>query len=369
MASLADVGEILVTGISEFFSNLGEDSEEIALEIDGYIFSGWKGVSLTSQIDDMVSTLGIEGPFDPDNADLKDAFEPFTYKKTIVYIGRDRVGTFTIESHDFGLGSSDRSVKLSCRSPAGVLCDTMIEAETAQYSGITLKQFFETVVQPFGDIIQIKFDADTDPQIGMIRPEPGQTYFDFLKKVYEPKGLIVTDDEFGRLVVGEKPTGEGEPVFSFIEGETKMDGLSAAYQGSERFSFYIVYGTHAGQNFKSEASDPVVNAKVFRPFVKVQSEGESRDSETAAAWERALAISRSISVSFSVPGWRREDGELWKKGDIVTIKAPSIYLYNETKFIVSGVSRQTTATSKKTDLKFILPQTYSRELPEVYPWD
>jgi prophage tail gpP-like protein len=369
MASLADTGEILIQSVSEFFSNLKSDSDDVALEINGQVFSGWKSLSLTQKIDDMVSTLGIDAPFNPDNEDLRVTLEPFTYPEISVYLGKDQVAKVIGEDFSFGMDAGSRMCKIEARSPAGILCDVQIEGNEAQYNGLTLKQFFETVLQPFGDLVIVDFKADSNPTLGDVRPEIGKSYFDFLKQVYEPKGLIVTDDNFGRLVVDEKPTGEGAPVFSFIEGETKMDNLSASYKGSERFSFYIVYGNSGGANFKSEASDPVINASVFRPFVKVQSDSESQDKQTAAPWERALAIARSIQVSFSVPGWRREDGQLWKKGDIVTVKAPSIYLYNETKMIVSGISYTLSESDKDVALSLILPQTYTSELPEVYPWD
>lgn len=369
MSSIIDTGKLLVSGISEFFSGLSEDSDEIALEIEGQVFSGWKGLSLSQALDDMVSTVGIEGPFNPDNEELQSVMEPFTYKEATLYIGRDRIATTTIEKHSFNLDDGSRSCKMDCRSPAGVLCDTYIEAETAQYTGLTLKQLLETITQPFGDRVSIEYKAEKNPTFGTVRLEAGKSYFDFIKELWEPLGLIATDDEYGRLVITEKPEGTGDPVFSFIEGKTDFSKISAEYAGDERFSFYIVYGNYAGQNFKSEASDPVINASVFRPCVKIQKEGENNTIETAAAWERALALSRSIKVTLTLPGWRRGNGGLWRKGDIVTVKAPSVFLYNETKMIVSSLAYTLTDGSKDTTMSLILPQTYTSELPEVYPWD
>jgi len=283
-----------------------------------------------------------------------------------VFIGSEPIITGTIEVIEPGITATDRQISVQGRSLPGVLVDCNIEADGWEFQGLTLFNLAREFCAPFS-IPVVTEGPDTDA-IFEIRAEPGQRYFDFLKQVADARGKLITDDRRGRLVIST-PTIGGDPVAAIVEGDGPVVSVSARYDGTRRYSKYTVMTQFAGvPDLHGTSSDRAVTA--YRPFARVGSFAEFEDDiDIAADWERRLALSRSVSVSAVIKGWRHSSG-IWTPGDVVTLNAPSAYILRETRMIVAGVTlRIDESDGLVSELRLILPETYAGDPPSRYPWE
>lgn len=349
---------IIPEEITETDAGEGEGTQ-VYLEILGRRFTGWSGVNLTRAIDTIASGFSIDAAFN--NERDVELFKPFQYQDVKIFIGNRKILTGVLEVVSPSLSDSAKSISLEGRSITGQLVDCPLTTTDFQINGQTLGAIAKTVCSPYSINVVVRSDTST---INVKRPEPEMTVFDFLKEIADANGKLLIDNADGSLVIMENPA-VSSPVASFVEGESKVSNWSAKYDGTARFSKYTVLAQAAGNpSIKNTVTDSAVSRS--RPFIKVDKDAGG-DPEKAAKWQRALAISKSVSVSLSVPGWLN-GSRLWREGDTVTARAPSLFIYEETTFLISTVSFRTSEGENSTDLTLVLPETYSSELPDIYPW-
>ena len=109
---------------------------------------------------------------------------------------------------------------------------------------------------------------------------------------------------------------------------------------------------------------------VYRPFVFSADELEAGNLEDSVRWRRSKSLADSASLRAIVTGWRNQDGNLWYENQVVIVKAPSVYIFNETEYIIRGV--ELTKDEQGGDvitLSLVLPQAYTLDFPDVLPWE
>lgn len=344
--------------------DFGFEENEVHAKINGRIFTGWSGANIQVSIDDAVSAFSVSAPYATTNEQLRLACKPFGYTEISVYVGNTLVLTGFIEKVALSSAPDSNTVTLTGRSKTALLVDCSIPTDLLSVAGLTLEQMAREFCGPFG--IHVKIDEDTK-KINDAKPEPGTSFMEFLKSQADAQGYIITDNEYGDLVFRKKAAYTGEPVMTLREGEGYFTGGSAEYDGSERFNSYLVMAQISGRA-KEQYDVEDRGVPMFRPKIIVQSECEFGSVQAAAEWERALAFSRSVSVSTSVAEWRTPDGHLWNRGDIVSLYAPSLHIIRESPFVVASVNFTIDSGSRATGLTLTLPETYSGEMPSVYPW-
>lgn len=342
----------------------GVSDTTVTLAIGGQTFTGWSGVSIQRSIEGF-SQFAVTCPFDPSRPEIRRAFKPFSYELVELYIGRELILTGVMELVEPTINADDRSIMIQGRSVPGVLVDCCMPEDASSYDGLSLTELARLLCEPFTITV-----LDTSGPNGTegdsvfhddLIPEPGEKIFNYLQKVADAEQKLITDDATGRLVIS-KPSPDGKPVASIVEGVDKIVRATATYDGSKRFSKYIVMSQLDGMpDLSGYASDPHVPA--YRPYIKIGSEAVIDDIDTAAEQERSLGIAASMKISLSVIGWHT--GKiLWNKGQMVTVRLPSLFIDSDTEMLVSSVQLTLDTGGQVAELLLVPPETFTPKVPE-----
>jgi prophage tail gpP-like protein len=191
--------------------------------------------------------------------------------------------------------------------------------------------------------------------------------FSFLQGLARKTGYIINSDRKGGLKF-DKANIDGKPILNLVQGNQPLTGsLTAQYNGTIRFSEYIAVSQSNGNpSNNSTAKDDSI--PVYRPLIFSAKDTKQGDIATAAEWQRNKALAKSASVTAKVVGWRDKNGELIYENEIVTLHAPNISIYEETRFLIEKVSLSKSESGKEATLTLVLPESYSSIFPEVFPW-
>ena len=384
-------------------------SPSVAYSLSIAIFSGFTTLAIESAIDNAADGFSLTGAFDPANADLEARTKPFGYQKAEVKIDGELIISGIVGTPSFDEKPDENTFTLEGRSPAGQIIDCSIDGSMGyEFTGLKLSQIAKKLCAPFGITVQVGLDtvesrtvikertstktihqgrdsvgkgqSDTltittttretviENTLKEAKARPGQKVFDFLNELANRKKILLTSATNGDLVL-RQPAGTGKPTASIVSGVAPYMGGSSSFNGDEYYSdFKVLHQESGNPSIIGTCKDPRI--KVYRPLVDSSIESESHDVTSPAKWVRAHSLAKAISVSIQVSGWRNAEGMIWRKADLVTLKAPRLKIKNEYTFLIAGVSLRLTPTEgKTTTLRLVLPAAYTGELPGGYPWD
>ncbi len=342
------------------------DQDEVSLAVAGQLFSGWEGVTIDRSIDICDDAFALVAPFDPTRKEMRERFRPFGYQPCKLYIGKEKILKGYVEKIEPTFSKDDITITVQGRSLTGFLVDNCIEGSGHEFRGQTLGGIARWLCELFGIIVEMP-DGDTDA-IQETRTEPGQKIYEFINRLAQGKGMLPSSDSGDKLII-RKSNPAGSPVAAIIEGESPFIGGSAVYDGTKRFSRYKVLLQQDGNpSYIGQAED--MGIPCYRPKVEIGIDADGKNAETAAKWRRTMALADSVGLNVTVSGWRTPDRSLWNKTDPITLYAPSLMIYRESPFTVAGLTlRIDEVQGRVADLRLALPETYTIEMPEAYPWD
>ena len=95
---------------------------------------------------------------------------------------------------------------------------------------------------------------------------------------------------------------------------------------------------------------------------------QTTDITQAAKFSRSRAIIDSYEASVVVDGWKY-DGHIWTPGEIITVKAPGAYIFDETRLIIKRTSMTIDESGGQiTVLDLGLPEAFDNSDPKGLPW-
>lgn len=248
-------------------------------------------------------------------------------------------------------------VQVEIKSDAGVLIETELPYPL-EFINLTLRQILTNIAGYFG----VKIEFSDAPELDEIFKNEIETSFtagidektfNFMYRLCKSKGLLLTDTGDG-LFVGRLTSDEKEKI-NFIENECvgvqsikpifKTDGLARYYEVNSQYP-------------KSESA--TVTIPFPRPITKrFNSNDYNADNLETVASQIAC---KEIGEAFKIQILLNETKGL-KSGDLAILKWDSVYITEETEFVIESSVR-------KVDSTFIiltLPCAYTGEIPEKLP--
>ena len=219
--------------------------------------------------------------------------------------------------------------------------------------------------------VRVIAEVDTGKAIPEHQVQVGETVFESIDRMMRLRHVLSTDNERGDLVfidVGSagRATTAIETGVNVLAASTELD-----YKGV--FSQYIVKGQRAGSNdqFGSDVSEEEGNssndsasttvtgdtatstdarAKRLRVLVLKQSgqadEGTCKDR---ADYERAHRAAKALQTSYTLAGWRQQDGSLWLPNMLVWVR-DSLIGFNA-EMVIAEVSYIMDSQGLRTEIK------------------
>lgn len=342
--------------------------DEISIRIDGKIFRGWTASNIKRNINTIADGFTFAFPYNPFNMELREAARPYSYKPCDIFIGGELFIAGQTIKWNPALRTNETVKTIDARTKTGHTIECMAQKTALEFNNQTLSQISTAIMAPYGDDLKpLFFDGDSD-QFTKVRKEITDTDFSFLSGIAIQKGFMITSSDTGQMAF-IRANIDGKPVSRFVEGETAMEYISAVYDGTKRHSSYQAITESPGVPGPSSVLNDE-SIPVYRPFVFSADDLEAGNLNTALSWRRSKSLADSTKLKITVAGWRNEVNMLWRENMKVSVLAPSVDIFSETEYIISGVNLLKDENGGNVgSLEMVLPQAYSLEFPDSFPWE
>ena len=361
-----------------------DSPDQTTIILNGTRIEQFSDESILLTIDNVGNGFSFNVPFFPGTKEYRDLFRPFKYQDIQIYIGENLMINGTVEKIAPSVTDTSNSVNVQGRSKTGAIVDCTFEkGDTMEFNGAALDEIANTVLSKFG--LEASFPDGAGAIFEKAGPSsPTSTVFNFLQNLARQRSLLMSQTPDGKLLFRRAKT-SGVPVAELIEGHQGVLVSTATYDGTKRFSSYDVFGQEAGKNdnfaklvasiSKKPAGTPagldVTDPSIFaiRPKSIQGNDTNQGNIADVATWTLTSDIAASISIPIGYEGWLRPDGKLWAENELILVQAPSIMIYKPYVLLIKSVNFSSDENSKSVELGLTIPEAYSGEIPEAYPWD
>lgn len=346
--------------------------EIVTLSIGGVMISGWKSASITRSVKDASAAFALSLLFtDPDSDMILDIQPDLDCE---VYTRPEGTGPEADEllisgftTDDDMTESGDRlAVTVNGKSKTQVLVKNAALHSTGRLTKLTPLQIAQTLAEPYK--ITVIATVDTGAAIPVFRLEPGEKVFDAIERACRGRGLLITDDTSGRLVLCRAGTARNDAII--YGGAVDVTQWTHSRSSADRYTEYRVIGQRAGNN--QAFGDDVAGGTAVaydsgwtdrRHVLTLIAEGEadSGGCKDRANWEAAVRSGMASKVSVEVRGWRGPSGSLWKPNQVVRVKYPRRGIDRD--MLIESVEYSISDRGTRCSLSLILPSALSPEPP------
>lgn len=302
--------------------------DKVSLFINGKIYDGWKTVELTR------SLKAASGSFSLSITDRwSNQKEPWIIApddKAEIQIGNDLILTGYVDTVSSDADKDSYSIAVAGRDKTADLIDCSIESTSGQFKNVTIKKLAETLCAPFS--VPVVCDSP-GAVFETFAIQQGETVFEALERAARKRGLLLTTDGKGSLVITSPAATRST---TRLEQGENIKAMGSVFEGKNRFSKYIVKGQDnaikgdPSFSFAIKATATDSNVKRYRPLI-IQSEQLTSlaDAKTRANWEATVRAAKASKFNIVVQGWRQGDKTLWRPNQLVLAIAPRIGLNGE----------------------------------------
>jgi prophage tail gpP-like protein len=302
--------------------------DNVILKAAGNAYEGWQKVRINRSLTAMAGTFDLEltWEFQGDVA-AYDAFIDglLTGSECTVDIGKDRLITGYLD--DFIPSYDDETITISVtgRDKTADLVDCSVVQPSGQFKNQTLLQIAIIVSAPFG--ISVINETDVGAAFQRVQVEQGETAGEFLTRLAQQRGVLLTTNGLGQLVITRASKKRGEVALKL---GVNVKAGRGRFSRKQRFSEYIVKATGGAGweddqplenvgGIKSTITDQDV--KRYRPLIIVNDEvTTAAGASLRGQWERQRAISASNTAEYTLTGWRNPNtGNLYQLNRIVPV--------------------------------------------------
>lgn len=304
-------------------------SEEIVLKAGGKIYQGWTKIGITRSLEAMSGAFDLEMTYKflGNDAQYKAFIEPIKQGQACtVDIGGERVITGYVDDWVPSYDESTITISVSGRDKTADLVDCSIDYPSGQFNNQTLTQIADIVCKPFG--IKVIVNTDVGEPFQRIQIEQGETPHELLARLAKQRGVLLTSDTFGNLVITR--ASKTKAGVSLILGDN-VKAARGRFSWRQRFSKFTIKAAGAAHGQWDSAGLPTVGgikADVtdseigrYRPLIIVNEEVTTAEGAAKRGqWERQRSIGKSNMAEYTVTGWRiPQTGKLWNINTIVPV--------------------------------------------------
>lgn len=336
-------------------------SEELTLNVDGKIWGGWTDMTINRSLE------SVAGEFDLTITARWSAAAPRAIKPgmpCVVNIGSDRVLTGYIDDFIPSYDAENVAMRVLGRDKTGDLVDSSVVDKSGQWRGQKLESLAATLCKPYG--IEVINETDTGDAFSGITLEQGETVFELLDRLAKQRGVLVTSDALGRLVITRASTQRAGVALVLGDNILAARGRFS-WQG--RASQYIVKGSAAagGTTWDDQPTKVVGGRQVvvtdseitrYRPKILVNEDNLTVGGASARGeWYKARMQGEANTTEITVAGWREngETGPLWQLNRLVVVKDAIQQL--DVTWLIKTVSFMEGDSGRVTVLSLVPPES------------
>jgi prophage tail gpP-like protein len=349
---------------------LSDAEQDVSIKVDGKKYTGFTGYELVLAYDTF-DTFSFSAPYSAAMKELTAAIVPFAFKSVEVFYEDELAFKGTLLTPDPELVDNASEITLQGYPLCGVLNDCMIPPTKypLECQGLTIKAIAEAACDPYS--IPVVFDGEVGPEFTEVSIEPTEKIFDFLSKLAKQRNLLITNNEKGQLVFFNPK--EEKAFASFTEGKLPLISVKPKFAAQDFYS-HITGFSKTDAEYPSYAytyeNAYLINKGIIRHHsVTIDDAETSSDLENAVKAYAGRMFADTVSYELECEQHYNTDGQRFKKGMAVCVKAPSAMINKETTFAARSVKLARTTEGKTTSMTLVLPGSYTGLLPEAFPWE
>lgn len=297
----------------ELFSR---DQTQISVIVKGQVYQGWLQSEVERNLEAICGTFSIPVALTP-------GFPPAIKRQDEVQvkIGDAVVITGHVLAAEPFYRRGDCGMRITGRDRTGDLVRCSAVHKGGQWRGAKLDRIARDLVEPFG--IAVVADVDLGAAIADFKLSHGETVLEALSRAARLRGVLVTRDDAGRLLLTKAGKERFEGVVRIGYNVIEMQGVGSDEQ---RHSHYIAYGQSnyeslndfdASRSLKATAKDPEISR--YQPLV-INADGNRTQAELQALVDHTVRVRRGHAIGFkyTVEGWTFK-GKPWPLNQRVAV--------------------------------------------------
>lgn len=330
---------------------------DVRLTIAGKPYGGWKSVYIARSIERLAGTFSLTASERWPDQPTRRPINPGD--SCNLSIDGETVITGHVDDVNPSFDSETRQIAVAGRDITGDLVDcsaTYHESVPSQYNNSDLLKIAKVICRPFGINVRTKTSVGETFQTFAI--DPGETAFSAISRMARHRGVLVTSDGQGGLMVVRR--GMSRAAVQLKEGINLLTG-DATRSLRDRYSHYRALGQIAGtdHHYGEHAAAPVAYTKDtgvsrYRPH-DVMAMSQAHHLKTLAEWEKNHRIGKSATAKVTVAGWRAKD-DLWQPNTLVHLHSPSLGIDRD--MLIVSVINKLDEQGTRTDLTLSRPEAY-----------
>lgn len=344
-----------------------DPANQVRLVVNGQEFGGWKSVRIEAGIERQARSFDLEVTDRwPGQTDIPRRIRPFDTCQ--VFIGNDLVLTGYVDATPIKYDGKSVGVGVKGRSKTADLVDCCpIEsgqstsagsggtwgdvvgpdgktakvvkppAKTAsQWRNMKMEAIAASLAAPYR--VRVISEVDTGKAIPDHQVQQGETVFESIDRMMRLRHVLSSDNEKGDLVFID--VGSAGKAGTALEVGKNILAGSADLDYKGVFSEYVVKGQRAGNDAEygadvaeeeavatedtADDQEAITNdSRSKRRRVLVIKQSGHADEGTCsdrALYEKAHRAAKALQTSYTVAGWRQEDGTLWRPNLMVRVR-------------------------------------------------
>lgn len=280
-----------------------------------------------------------------------------------VRLGGHLVISGNVTTRSVAYDARSHSVVIAGKSSTMDLIDSSVIIKPGNYDNSTFEQAARGVMAPH----PVKLIMQNPPAIASkpfqyLSVQYGETVGEFISRIAMMRGLILTDDENGNLVAGQGNP-NAAPVAELYEGKNILRAVGKL-DDQTAWSKYQMVSQSPGADtslpprwYSASGANP--NARPNRFKLGIAEHPLKPDElQQRVNYEVVRSMWPSVECSITVVGWFRDNGELWKPTENVSIYSPMIFP-TQSGMVPLGIQACTYAQDSEngttTSLELVLP--------------
>ena len=308
-------------------------ADSVTLRVDGKIYEGWQRARVTRSLRDIAGDFELRLTRKWKSSSTK-AIE-LSIKPGMpctLHCGNDLLLTGYIDEFIPSYDAESVEWIVQGRSKTGDLVDCSAIYKSGQWQSATLDRVAKDICSPFG--IDVVVECDVGAAFVRVAIEQGETCFELLDRLAKQRGILLTTNEAGSLVLTQA---SNSPMNAALRLGENILAARGQFSQRDRASQWIVKGSSYGGGStwddtapatiggqKATITDPDITR--YRPRIIIAedvttAEGASRRGQ----WQKQRSLGEGTQTEITVAGWRidglRGDaGALWRINRLVPIK-------------------------------------------------
>lgn len=209
---------------------------DVVLKAGGNVYGGWTKISVTRSIESMSGSFDLELTWKWQGSEdkYKAFMDPIKQgQPCVVEIGGERVITGYVDDWVPSYDATQVVISVSGRDKTADLVDCSIDYPSYQFNNQTLTQIANVICKPFG--IKVIVNTDVGAAFPRIQIEQGETPHELLSRLARQRGVLLTSDTYGNLVITR--SSKERAGVSLILGEN-VKAARGSFSWRNRYSIF-----------------------------------------------------------------------------------------------------------------------------------